>query len=165
MALVACEACKAEISDAAAACPKCGHPMAATKVASKTPTTPASQSVTAKQGIALVVFMIGGAFFLARSPESSPPKTTALHDTTPAATPKQTAAEAKEEAERSFKSDARLEAEMQVHKLLVKQRGNSMPENWKEEGEMIKREGDFALVIVRTGIKEGWTSPLVVVQS
>lgn len=83
----------------------------------------------------------------------------------PQKTAAEVAAERQADADRRFKGDAEVHAEMHVHKALVQHRGDSMPENWKERGEMIRREGDFAMVLVRTGIKEGMLSPLVTVQA
>lgn len=68
-------------------------------------------------------------------------------------------------ADRRFRSDVEADAEMFVHEALIKEHGRAMPEHWREKGEMIKREGNFSLVMVHTGIKEGLLSELVVVQN
>jgi hypothetical protein len=68
-------------------------------------------------------------------------------------------------ADRKFKSNAEVHAQMHVHEALIKARGAAMPDKWAERGEMIRREGDYALVLVRTGIKEGMLSPLINVQA
>ena len=52
MALVECGECKAEVSDKAAACPKCGAPIKAAE-------PPKTQSVSAAQGCLFVLVLIG----------------------------------------------------------------------------------------------------------
>ncbi len=83
----------------------------------------------------------------------------------PAKSAQQVADEAKAVADSAFDRDARVYAQMAVHEVLIKERGSSLPEHWKEKGEVLRREDNRAIVVVRTGIKEGMLSEMVVMQS
>lgn len=107
-------------------------------------------------GFFACVFVVVGVMSRFEKPQATPP---------PAKTATQVAAETKGAADRSFKSNVETDAAIQVHEWLIKERRRSMPENWKERGELLKREGNFAIVLVHTGIKESVFSPMVVVQN
>ena len=55
MALVTCPDCQTQLSDAAAACPKCGRPMAVTM-----PTAPSRTYGLLIFGVVLIVLGVGG---------------------------------------------------------------------------------------------------------
>ena len=134
---------------------------------------PGNKPMTAQGAVIAVLCVIVAALWMTRGgkddgPKKVPPLTPqeiAAEEARKAETTKRAAAEDAAAKERAFKGDVEVHAQMHVHDALIKARGDALPDKWHERGEMIRREGDFAMVLVRTGIKEGMLSPLHVIQS